>query len=353
METQDITLIYKKLPETLVSWYLENARDLPWRKDQEPYHIWISEIMLQQTRVEAVKGYYYRFLEAFPDIYTLAKASEEKLLKMWEGLGYYNRAKNLQKAARIIVEELNGDFPTEYQELLKLPGIGEYTAGAVASISFGEPVAAVDGNVLRVISRITENFQDISKTSTKKTIKLALESVYPKKNPGIFTQSLIELGALICIPIGAPKCERCPASSFCLARIHGTQQQLPVKNTKKERRIEERTVFLLESEHDIAIQKRSSKGLLAGLWQFPNVVGKNDAKGALQIVEQWGCRPTSIIRQVEAKHIFSHVQWDMVCYYIPCDMCEGDFLWIDKRELNTKYALPTAFKQFVSILNKD
>lgn len=353
METQDITLIYKKLPETLVPWYMQNARDLPWRQDQEPYHIWLSEIMLQQTRVEAVKGYYHRFLKAFPDIYALAKASEEQLLKMWEGLGYYNRARNLQKAAKIIVEDFNGDFPTEYQELLKLPGIGEYTAGAVASISFSEPVAAVDGNVFRVISRITENFQDISKTSTKKTIKLALETVYPKNNPGIFTQSLIELGALICIPTGVPKCDMCPANSYCLARMHGTQQQLPVKNTKKERRIEERTVFLMESENHIAVRKRPNKGLLAGLWEFPNVLGKNDAKGALQVAEQWNCRPTSILREVEAKHIFSHVQWDMVCYHIPCDQRGEGFVWIDKIDLEREFALPTAFKQFIPILNKD
>lgn len=344
-----MTQIYQKLPHSLIPWYHEHSRDLPWRKDQEPYHIWISEIMLQQTRVEAVKEYYIRFLKAFPDIDMLAQADEDHLLKMWEGLGYYNRARNLQKAARIIVEQLNGSFPSKYQELLKLPGIGEYTAGAVASISFSEPVAAVDGNVLRVISRITENYEDIAKASTKKQIKMQLEQVYPKVAPGIFTQSLIELGALICVPGGTPKCDLCPASAYCLAHLHGTYMQLPVKNKKGQKRIEEHTVFLLECGNRLAVNKRSEDGLLASMWEFPNVREKHNAERALQIVEEWNCKPSDIVRAVERKHIFSHVQWEMTGYHIRCDRADEHYTWVDKAALEKDIALPTAFKQFLTV----
>lgn len=347
---QDIIQIYKKLPGCLVPWYQENSRKLPWRKDREPYHIWLSEIMLQQTRVEAVKEYYKRFLDAFPDIQDLADAREDHLLKLWEGLGYYNRARNLQKAAKIIVEELNGNFPAEYQEIIKLPGIGEYTAGAIASISFNEPVAAVDGNVLRVISRITECYDDIAKASTKKKIKSQLEHVYPESDCGIFTQSLIELGALICVPAGKPKCEICPVADFCAARCSGTQELLPVKNIKKERRMEERTVFLLECRGKIAVLKRSDAGLLAGMWEFPNVLGAQKPAQALDIVQTWGCKPLAMLKEADRKHIFSHVQWNMKCFYIQCEAEPEQFNWISRDEINEKIALPTAFRQFVAVL---
>ncbi|MGN0399365.1 MAG: A/G-specific adenine glycosylase, partial [Blautia sp.] len=228
----------------LLGWYEENKRDLPWRREPEPYHVWVSEIMLQQTRVEAVKEYYRRFLEALPKIPDLAACEEERLLKLWEGLGYYNRVKNMQKAARILVSEYGGNMPADYGKILELPGIGSYTAGAVSSIAFGIKKPAVDGNVLRVLSRITEWGEDIGKQSTKKKAEQILEEMMPGDRPGTFNQSLMELGAVVCVPNGTPKCEQCPVSGFCLAVKHGTISQYPKKTSPKKRRIEEKTVLL-------------------------------------------------------------------------------------------------------------
>lgn len=338
--------IYKKLAEILVPWFRDNARELPWRKDKEPYHVWVSEIMLQQTRVEAVKGYYLRFLKELPDISSLAEAEEGKLLKLWEGLGYYNRAKNLQKAARILMTDYNGVFPSEYSEILTLPGIGEYTAGAIASTCFDEPAAAVDGNVLRVISRLTESYEDILKPATKKNVKLRLEEVYPKTNCGAFTQALMELGATVCVPAGKPKCCICPMKAFCLAEKHGTQMELPVKNKKKNKKTEERTVFLLQCNGKAALRKRDNKGLLAGMWEFPNISGRQKAAEALKTAEAWECSPVVLNKEIVRSHIFSHVRWDMVCFFIECESMPEQFDWIDKERINAEIPIPTAFRQF-------
>lgn len=343
---QELKQIYRQLPEVLMPWFRENARNLPWREDKEPYHVWLSEIMLQQTRVEAVKKYYIRFLKELPSIEELAEAKEEKLLKLWEGLGYYSRAKNLQKAARIIVSENNGVFPSEYSEILTLPGIGEYTAGAIASNCFDQPVAAVDGNVLRVISRITESYEDILKPAVKRDVKLRLEQVYPDTDRGAFTQSLMELGAIICLPGGTPKCGICPLKDFCIARQNGTQMELPVKKKKKEKRIEERTVFVLSCKGKTALCRRSEQGLLAGMWEFPNVAGRQTAKQALATIEGWGCRPGRLQKELVRSHIFSHVRWDMVCFYVECE-CEGRMLsWYENQYVAAHIPLPTAFRQF-------
>lgn len=337
---------YNMLPDKIIPWYKENARDLPWRKNREPYSVWLSEIMLQQTRVEAVKGYYRRFLKELPTIKTLAEVDEEKLLKLWEGLGYYNRARNLQKAAKKIMEENNGRFPSEYNEIIELPGIGEYTAGAIASTCFDEPVAAVDGNVLRVVSRITADYDDITKTATKRKIKLALETVYPKKNCGEFTQGLMELGAMICLPSGVPKCEICPMKEGCISNAKGIQQELPIKTKKKDRRVEERTVFVLISGDQVAVDKRPDNGLLAGLWEFPNVAGKLSLEEAVKTAEDWHCQPVQIEKKLERKHIFTHVEWHMTCYYLRCSNRPGQFTWVSHLAVSEKVALPTAFKQF-------
>lgn len=334
-------------------WFRENARELPWRADRDPYHVWISEIMLQQTRVETVKGYYLRFLKELPNIRTLAEVEESRLLKLWEGLGYYNRAKNLQRAARILVEENHGVFPSEYREILRLPGIGEYTAGAIASNCFDEPVAAVDGNVLRVVSRLTENYEDILKPAVKKSVKLHLEEVYPKTDCGIFTQALMELGAIVCVPGGKPKCCICPAKELCLAQKHGTQMELPVKNRKKDKKIEEKTVFVLLCRGKTALCKRENKGLLAGMWEFPNVQGKQDAAQAMETVEAWNCRPVRLYKEMVRSHIFSHVRWDMVCFYVECESMPLSFQWVDERKVDSSIPIPTAFRQFWSTgLNK-
>jgi len=343
--------IYRQLPNTLLPWYKQNARRLPWREDTEPYHVWISEIMLQQTRVEAVRSYYLRFLEQLPDIHALAEASESKLFKLWEGLGYYNRARNLQKAARVIETQYNGHFPEEYETIRALPGIGPYTAGAVASICFNLPYAAVDGNVLRIITRMTENDAPINRIQTKNDIALQLEKIYPKDACGQFTQALMELGATVCTP-KSPKCTECPANGFCLAYAHKTVQQYPVKEPKKEKRTEERTVFLLQCENQYALTKRAEGGLLSGLWQLPNILGKMEAEQALQTAEAFGVQPIKLYKQLHRDHIFTHIKWQMTCYHILCAEKSSDFIWATAREIQAAYALPTAFRIFFDTLEK-
>ena len=268
----DMQAIYEKLPDVLLSWYVEVQRDLPWRRDRDPYHIWISEIMLQQTRVEAVKGYYDRFLTALPTIADLAEASDEQLQKLWEGLGYYSRVRNLKKAAVVIMDQYNGTFPDDFSTVLSLPGIGPYTAGAVCSIAFDQPKAAVDGNVLRVVTRLTDDPTPIDQLSLRKQITDNLEAIYPAQ-AGAFTQALMELGATLCGPNKKPECECCPCNTFCLGYARGTAQMLPVRKQKVSRRREEKTVFILSCQGRYGMRKRSEHGLLAGLWEFPNTPG--------------------------------------------------------------------------------
>lgn len=343
MKTTDS--IYKQLPDALLPWYKQNARELPWRKDTEPYHVWLSEIMLQQTRVEAVRTYYLRFLEQLPTIHALAEASESQLLKLWEGLGYYNRARNLQKAARVIKTQYGGCFPSKYEDIRALPGIGPYTAGAIASICFNQTYAAVDGNVLRIITRMTENDAPIDHMQTKAEIAAKLEKVYPKNNCGQFTQALMELGAMVCTP-KSPKCTQCPANAFCRAYANGTVLQYPVKLPKKDKRLEERTVFLLQCENSYALTKRTESGLLSGLWQLPNVLGKMDVHRALRTVDGFGVQPVEVYKQMHRVHIFTHIKWQMTCYHILCAEKASDFVWATAQEIETAYALPTAFRMF-------
>lgn len=343
MKTNDT--IYQKLSGALLLWYKQNARRLPWRQDTEPYHIWLSEIMLQQTRVEAVRTYYLRFLEQLPDIHALAAAPESRLLKLWEGLGYYNRARNLQKAARVIETQYGGRFPGRYEEIRALPGIGPYTAGAISSICFGLPCPAVDGNVLRIITRMTENDAPIDRMQTKTEIAAQLEKVYPKNDCGQFTQALMELGATVCTP-NSPKCTACPASSFCRAYKNGTVMQYPVKQPKKEKRLEERTVFLLQCGDRYALTKRTESGLLAGLWQLPNMLGKMGVKQALDTAGGFGVQPVELCKQMHRVHIFTHIKWQMTCYHILCAERSPDFVWATEQEIQTTYALPTAFRMF-------
>lgn len=343
MKTTDF--IYEQLPNILLPWYRQNARALPWRQDTEPYHIWISEIMLQQTRVEAVRTYYLRFIEQLPDIHALADVSEDQLFKLWEGLGYYNRARNLQKAARVIETEYNGHFPTRYEDIRALPGIGPYTAGAIASICFNQPYAAVDGNVLRIITRMTENKAPIDLIQTKNDIAARLEKVYPKNECGQFTQALMELGATVCTP-KFTKCNECPANNFCRAYAGGTVSNYPVKQPKKDKRLEERTVFLLQCSDKYALARRTETGLLSGLWQLPNLPEKMTVQQALQAAEAFGVRPAELYRQMQRVHVFTHIKWQMTCYHILCTEKTADFVWANAQEIQTKYALPTAFRMF-------
>lgn len=329
----------EKLVIPLLAWYEENRRDLPWRLDRDPYHIWVSEIMLQQTRVAAVIGYYKTFLAQFPTISALSQANEDVLLKYWQGLGYYSRARNLQKAAKVIEKDYNGVFPAEYSAIRALPGIGDYTAGAIASIAFSLPKAAVDGNVLRVFSRITADFRDISQPQVKRSVAAALESVMPVKAPGTFNQALMELGATVCLPSGAPLCDRCPARDFCAARLTGRTDVLPVKTPKKPRRVEERTVWLLFHDGAAALRRRPEKGLLAGLWELPNSLAGEEPPLPLPPLEFAGA----------ARHIFTHIEWRMTAWAgeLPEDALPPGWVWATGAQLKETYSIPSAFAGFM------
>jgi A/G-specific adenine glycosylase len=326
---------------SLMSWYRANARDLPWRRTRNPYAIWISEIMLQQTRVAAVIPYYERFMAELPDVYALAKVDDDRLHKLWEGLGYYSRARNLKRAAVEIVSRFGGEMPGRYEDLLSLPGIGEYTAGAIASISFGEAVPAVDGNVLRVYARLFAQVRDIRDLAYKKEVRAALLSVMPKDAPEVFNAALMELGATICLPNGAPKCEVCPVRQSCEAFRQGRTGELPVLSAKKARRVEKKTVFALATEKGLLGFRRPENGLLAGLWQLPEAAGElSDAEAAAWLGEH-GILPVGELRFYERKHIFTHIEWHMrVCAAdVSIDALPSGWVYLDE-----SHALPTAFR---------
>lgn len=344
MRTEEQVLI--AMFEALIPWYEAHKRELPWRQDKEPYHVWLSEIMLQQTRVEAVKEYYRRFVTALPTIPDLAEAPEEQILKLWEGLGYYNRVRNLQKAAQTICADYTGVFPSEYAQIRSLSGIGDYTAGAIASICFDAPTPAVDGNVLRVYSRLLADDANIDLQTTKKRITRKLQETYPRKNPGIATQALMELGATVCVPNGAPRCDVCPVAEICQAREQDTWRNLPVRSEKKKRKIVDKTVFILLTEDTVALHKRSASGLLAGMWEFPNVDVKLDKQEAVTQVTGWQAEPVDLLMQTSYTHIFSHVEWHMTAYYIRCRRTNKKWKWVTKESLDETYALPSAFRPF-------
>ena len=310
-----MTYDYSEIVPYLLHWYERNARILRWREEPKPYYVWVSEIMLQQTRVEAVKGYFDRFLAELPDIKSLAEADEEKLLKLWEGLGYYNRVRNMQKCAQVVMEQHDGELPADYEALKKLPGIGSYTAGAIASIAFGIPEPSVDGNVLRVLKRVAASFDDITKERVKRELEEDVRQIMPKDRPGDFNQSLMELGATVCLPNGKPLCEQCPVMHLCKAFHQGVELKLPVKPPKKERKIEERTVFVIKQECknklEIVLHRRPETGLLSGMWELPNT------EGHLKEAEVQSLFPSArLSRLPDGKHIFSHVEWRMWCYEI-------------------------------------
>lgn len=335
--------ILSQLTRVLLPWYLEHRRSLPWREDCLPYHIWISEIMLQQTRVEAVKGYYARFLDTLPTVESLAVCDDDRLHKLWEGLGYYSRVRNLKKAAQAIVAA--GSFPQTYPEVLALPGIGEYTAGAICSIAYNLPTPAVDGNVLRVVSRLLDDPSPIDLPETKTRVRAELAEIYPTE-AGDFTQALMELGATLCGPNWKPRCEECPCRDFCLGCQHSTAETLPVKSPKKEKRLEDRTVFIFSCDGRYALEKRPNKGLLAGLWQFPNIIGACTTTEALTQAEAYGLPPVELRREIQRKHIFTHIQWNMRGIYLEVKEPAGPFVWMTPDEIDTQAALPTAFRQF-------
>ncbi len=340
-----------ELVTPLVEWYRQNKRNLPWRENPGAYRVWISEIMLQQTRVEAVKAYYDRFLKELPTIRDLAEAEEDKLLKLWEGLGYYNRVRNMQKAAQQIMSDYGGEFPKTYEEIRKLKGIGSYTAGAISSFAYGLPEPAVDGNVLRVVTRILADGSDIMKQKTKSHIEEALRKVIPEHASGDFNQGLIELGAIVCVPNGEPKCGQCPAAGLCRARKENRVMDFPVKTKAKERRIEKKTILVFRDEDKIAIGKRDKKGLLAGLYELPNLPGHLGRKELEEYCKEIGLMPVHVKKLPAAKHIFSHVEWHMIGYDIRVDELEKtnkkEFLFIHPQEIQETYPIPSAFERYM------
>ena len=335
----------KELGAAVLRWYDAGHRDLPWRQDREPYHIWLSEIMLQQTRVEAVKGHYARFLETLPTVEALANCPEEKLEKLWEGLGYYSRVRNLQKAAKVIQEQYGGVFPNTHDAVLSLPGIGPYTAGAICSICFQLPTPAVDGNVLRLAARLTADETPIDSPDFRKQVTKALQHHYDNR-PGDLTQALMELGATLCGPNRPAECEKCPCSSFCIAAKQGIADRLPVRSPKKEKRTEELTVFLLLCDDKVALQRRPREGLLAGLWQLPNVPGILEPSQAAEAAEAMGVQIRQMLYQWESSHIFTHIRWQMRLYCIEAAKTEAGFHWMTEAQIADSAALPTAFRQF-------
>ncbi len=359
-EPVDAVLYSPQMKETvqpLVEWFRENQRDLPWRKRMDAYRVWISEIMLQQTRVEAVKPYYERFLKELPDVKALAEVPEDRLLKLWEGLGYYNRARNLKEAACQIMEKYGGRFPETYEEIRGLKGIGNYTAGAVSSFVYGVRKPAVDGNVLRVVTRITADWSDITKAGTRTKVEREVEEVIPAEAAGDFNQSLIELGAIVCVPNGEPKCGICPVSGICLAHAQGRETEFPVKAKKKARRIEKRTILVFRDNEKTAVRKRPDTGLLAGLYEFPGTEGHLKQPEVVRYAKSLGLMPIRVKKLGSAKHIFSHVEWHMVGYEVIVDELEknvrdqgaapGEILFAELRELKEHYPMPSAFEAYM------
>ncbi len=340
-----------RIAEPLLAWYDAGRRILPWREEPTPYHVWLSEIMLQQTRVEAVKPYYDRFLQALPDVESLASVEEEKLLKLWEGLGYYNRARNLKKAAMKVVAEYGGSIPGEYEELLKLPGIGSYTAGAIASIAFGQAQPAVDGNVLRILSRLRADERDILDAKVKKSVEDDLAGVMPADRPGDFNQALMELGAMICIPNGAAKCEECPWGELCQARAQQRVMELPKKAPKKPRNIEEKTILVIQDANLVALCKRPDKGLLAGMYEFPSMEGHRDEDQVIAYLKELGLSPIRIRKLSPARHVFTHKEWHMTGYEVRVDelACletrqdKRGLIFVNPEETKDHYPIPSAF----------
>ncbi|MBQ8394169.1 MAG: A/G-specific adenine glycosylase [Clostridia bacterium] len=339
---------FHTIVEPLLHWYQKNKRSLPWREDPTPYRVWVSEIMLQQTRVEAVKEYYLRFMQTLPTVEALAACEEEKLLKLWEGLGYYSRARNLQKAAKQVLSLYDGEFPKDVEALKDLAGIGSYTAGAISSIAYGMPVAAVDGNVFRVASRLSEDPTVISDPKYRKYLEEKLSAVYPEQGKGCsdFTQSLFELGALVCKPQN-PNCEVCPLSGLCRAYKSGRQTEFPVLPQKKGKRHERVFVFLIETPQGFCIRRRES-GVLKGMNEFPSHVA-TDGDTPESVLFDWGLEDYSERKRGVFVHIFTHIRWDITCVWIKTEYAPFDAYTLD--EIEESVSLPTAFKQCLELLH--
>ncbi|MBR2259505.1 MAG: A/G-specific adenine glycosylase [Blautia sp.] len=343
----------KSFAPLLIEWYHRNKRSLPWRGQHQAYYTWVSEIMLQQTRVEAVKPYFLRFVEELPDVFALADCDPDRLLKLWEGLGYYSRVKNMQEAAKTITTEYHGVIPDSFDALLKLKGIGRYTAAAIASIAYGEKAACVDGNVLRVFMRLTENPADIRKAAVKREVEKELEEMMPAEAPGDFNQAMMELGALICVPNGLPKCGECPLRRQCLAFLHDTVSLYPGKTAAKEREKEDRTILILQDEEGTAVRKRPPGVVLAGLYEPVNIPGHLSEQEVQAWAERAGLHPIEIEALPASRHVFTHLEWRMKAYRIRVGTLEG----IENKEVpalvrmkKEEYAIPSAFRAYKDMI---
>ena len=332
----------------LLRWYEQNKRILPFRTLSTPYRVWVSEIMLQQTRVAAALPYFERFMQELPTVQDLAECDEEKLHKLWEGLGYYSRVCNLQKAAQQIMREYGGELPADYDALLALPGIGAYTAGAIASISFGLPVPAVDGNVLRVFSRLLLDERDVTKPAVKEEMTSWVMACQPADRPGDYNQALMELGALVCLPGGPPRCEVCPLVDLCRAREKGVQESLPYKAPPAPKKHQQQTVALVICEGNVLLQQRPKTGLLAGLWQPVLLEGRLNADETEAALAKLGISARVTAPLPAARHIFSHIVWEMEGYWctVESGLIPDGFVWASREQLEQHYTLPGAFKVY-------
>ncbi|MBP5242461.1 MAG: A/G-specific adenine glycosylase [Clostridia bacterium] len=337
------------LPEYLLPWFYENKRNLPWRESKDAYAVWVSEIMLQQTRVEAAKEYYIRFLKELPTVYDLADCDDEKLMKLWEGLGYYSRARNMKKCAKEVVEKYGGVFPEDKELLIKLPGIGEYTAGSLSSIAYDEKNPAIDGNVLRVCARVEGDFTPIDSAVRKKELYGKLQAVYPEA-AGDYTQSLMELGALVCLP-ETPRCNICPMKGKCVAERENLQGDLPVMPQKAEKKRVKLAVFLIKTPQGILLKKRPEKGLLAGMWEFPNT--EQEAPMSEDNAVLKGFQGVNFKKCGTHTHIFTHLIWEMTAYTAEIGDNAGmppSFTAFPLEKIREEVSLATAFRWCLNLL---
>ena len=342
--------------DDLLAWYRLNRRSFPWRDTNDPFDVWISEIMLQQTRTEAVISYFERFKKEIPDIETLARIKEDDLLRLWEGLGYYSRARNLKRCAVKIVEEHDGKIPEDHDLLLKLPGIGPYTAGAIMAIAYGKPFAAVDGNVLRVLARYFAIREDIRSDAVRKQLSEIIEQAYAKEkvdDPKFIsdlTQAFMDLGATVCIPNGKPHCEYCPLQKDCAAFNHDLCEEIPYRSRNKKRKVVDRTLFIIRNADRFLVRRRPKKGLLAGMYEFIGTDEKMGEDRTREYLKKEGYDALQIRRLPCSKHIFTHLEWHMDAYEVKIGdfdlpLKEGQML-VTKDEL-AKLAIPSAFKTYI------
>ena len=331
----------------LLAWHDANARSLPWCGETDPYRIWISEIMLQQTRTETVAGYYRAFLADFPDVHALAAATQEQVFKRWEGLGYYSRARNLHAAARMIVDRFGGRLPDTAEGLLRLPGVGDYTAGAVASIAFGRRELAMDGNAVRVFSRVFAEERCVGESATRKSLKAAGTSLMSDERPGDFNQAIMGLGNMICVPL-RPKCDLCPVRAFCLAEKRGIQAGLPHLPPKPEKKRMPVGVALVRQDDRILLVRRPDEGLLAGLWGFPAFENARSEADVREALAETGVVVGRGERLPEAEHVFTHRVWKMKGWRFTAVSAPPSARWVDATELR-QAAIPTAFRLYRQI----